>query len=186
MRGIGDGACHDIAWLTKPIGGVSLNNSGIQRAYSSYLFPIYFLKHHYHVPTAKPPLTEYQIIFLNTIIGRAEISVYRVPTKSGVTHAVDLYDPTHKFKVTLADVLELYGLPCQVTSDYEGSIWFAYPNMLVHALLDNEPAYSHSAPINYLHLLDPDLPISISGITVCDGVEYTKEYRLWFTGSTSS
>src|SRR5579859_5930336 len=104
------------------------------------------------------------------------INISRVLDNPRVTAWVDMYDPHNKYRVTLADVLELYGLPCAVESDYKGSVWFSYPNILVHTLLENELSYTWSAPIEYLHLLDPQMPTSVSGITVCDKIQDTAEY----------
>lgn len=109
------------------------------------------------------------------------IYVYRVPDKPSVTHAVDLSDPHFKYQVTLADLLALYGFPCKVEREHKGSFWFVYPDILAHTYSESEPSYSTTAPIDYLHLLDPQVPITISGITYCDKVQYTKEYLLWFT-----
>jgi hypothetical protein len=104
------------------------------------------------------------------------IYIKRVPDEPNFVNSVSLSDLGQIYKLTLDDVLDLYGFPCSVGSDFIGSFWFAYPNMLVNALSDNQRNPSKAAVI-YLKLVDPQLPISTSGVTVCEKTDYSTEYQ---------
>jgi hypothetical protein len=108
------------------------------------------------------------------------ITVDRVPDKPDVVNSVSMNDLSQRYKVNLFHVLDLYSFPCSVGSDFKGSFWFAYPNMLVNAFSDDDRIPSRTSVI-FVYLVDPQLPISNSGFSVCEKVEYSREYLLWFT-----
>jgi hypothetical protein len=107
------------------------------------------------------------------------IYIARVPDNPDLVNSVELSDLSQNYHIMLDDVLDLYGLPCSVGSDFKGSFWFAYPNMLVNALSTERS--SAQASVIFLELQDPNLAISVSGFNVCEHVEYSTEYLLWFT-----
>jgi hypothetical protein len=101
----------------------------------------------------------------------------RSTSNSSVVDTVELADRSQLYDVSLADVLDLYGLPCGVTSDFQNSFWFSYPDLLVHSLSEIR-SYSNVA-IDELFILSP-LARSVAGITTCNKQEYSPEYQRWF------
>ena len=106
--------------------------------------------------------------------------VERVPDNPDVVNTVSFSDLGKKYKVSLAHVLDLYGLPCSVGTDFKGSFWFGYPNMLVNALSEDDRS-SSTAAVVFVELVDPELARSTAGFTICTKTEYSSEYLRWFT-----
>ncbi len=107
------------------------------------------------------------------------ITVFSDPTKPNTVRWIELAVLHGRYTIHLADVLALYGLPCAAASDAKNSYWFSYHTVLAHALSDERS--DAGAPIIYIAIVNPVSGASVSGVTICDKVEYSPEYLRWFT-----